>query len=64
MGIKLTDCVLLCAFQVVADGETMGMELTSQGAGTYWYLPPECFETGGSSAPRISNKASVVMCLL
>jgi tousled-like kinase len=20
-----------------------GMELTSQGAGTYWYLPPECF---------------------
>ena len=22
------------------------MELTSQGAGTYWYLPPECFVTG------------------
>lgn len=21
------------------------MELTSQGAGTYWYLPPECFVT-------------------
>jgi tousled-like kinase len=21
------------------------MELTSQGAGTYWYLPPECFMT-------------------
>jgi tousled-like kinase len=21
------------------------MELTSQGAGTYWYLPPECFDT-------------------
>jgi len=22
------------------------MELTSQGCGTYWYLPPECFITG------------------
>ena len=21
------------------------MELTSQGVGTYWYLPPECFDT-------------------
>lgn len=28
----------------------MGMELTSQGAGTYWYLPPECFQTGSSSS--------------
>ena len=26
--------------------ESMSIELTSQGAGTYWYLPPECFETG------------------
>ncbi len=35
----------------------MGMELTSQGAGTYWYLPPECFELGvPGQAPRISNK--------
>ncbi len=24
------------------------MELTSQGAGTYWYLPPECFVTSAS----------------
>ena len=38
----------------------MGMELTSQGAGTYWYLPPECFEMGGhQGAPRISNKVCV-----
>eukprot|EP00826_Nyctotherus_ovalis_P034383 TRINITY_DN2854_c0_g1_i4.p1 TRINITY_DN2854_c0_g1~~TRINITY_DN2854_c0_g1_i4.p1 ORF type:complete len:320 (-),score=76.18 TRINITY_DN2854_c0_g1_i4:54-1013(-) len=22
------------------------IELTSQGVGTYWYLPPECFDTG------------------
>lgn len=33
------------------------MELTSQGAGTYWYLPPECFVT--SQAVRISNKVDV-----
>ena len=31
------------------------MELTSQGAGTYWYLPPECFETG-QRPPLITNK--------
>jgi tousled-like kinase len=33
------------------------MELTSQGAGTYWYLPPECFVT--SQSVRISNKVDV-----
>jgi hypothetical protein len=41
----------------------MGMELTSQGAGTYWYLPPECFETGGGTAPRISNKVCMNVCV-
>ena len=34
-----------------------GMELTSQGAGTYWYLPPECFMTDDNV--RISNKVDV-----
>lgn len=34
-----------------------GMELTSQGAGTMWYLPPECFET--SRQARISIKVDV-----
>jgi tousled-like kinase len=34
------------------------MELTSQGAGTYWYLPPECFEKG-DEAPRISPKVDI-----
>ena len=38
------------------DGATQGLELTSQGAGTYWYLPPECFETG-TRPPLITNKA-------
>ena len=29
-----------------------------QGAGTYWYLPPECFVVGAGRAPMISNKVS------
>lgn len=33
------------------------MELTSQGAGTYWYLPPECFILDENV--RISNKVDV-----
>ncbi|KAJ7296141.1 hypothetical protein O6H91_Y141400 [Diphasiastrum complanatum] len=36
---------------------SQGMELTSQGAGTYWYLPPECFEI--SKTPLISSKVDV-----
>ncbi len=43
---------------MVDDGQTQGMELTSQGAGTYWYLPPECFVVKPGAAPIISNKAS------
>ena len=45
----------------VGHGETMGQELTSRGAGTYWYLPPEVFE--GS---LISSKVDVwsVGCML
>uniref|UniRef100_A0A4W5RRA4 non-specific serine/threonine protein kinase n=1 Tax=Hucho hucho TaxID=62062 RepID=A0A4W5RRA4_9TELE len=35
-----------------------GMDLTSQGAGTYWYLPPECFVVG-KEPPKISNKVDV-----
>ena len=45
--------------KVVDDGQTQGMELTSQGAGTYWYLPPECFVVRHDAAPIISNKVSV-----
>ncbi|OAE27896.1 hypothetical protein AXG93_2334s1200 [Marchantia polymorpha subsp. ruderalis] len=36
---------------------SQGMELTSQGAGTYWYLPPECFEV--HKVPLISSKVDV-----
>ncbi|KAJ6827076.1 serine/threonine-protein kinase TOUSLED [Iris pallida] len=39
------------------DVGSQGMELTSQGAGTYWYLPPECFEL--SKIPLISSKVDV-----
>ncbi|XP_033113034.1 serine/threonine-protein kinase tousled-like 2 isoform X1 [Anneissia japonica] len=35
-----------------------GMDLTSQGAGTYWYLPPECFVVG-KGPPKISSKVDV-----
>jgi len=34
------------------------IDLTSQGAGTYWYLPPECFVIG-KSPPKISSKVDV-----
>ena len=38
----------------------LDMELTSQGAGTYWYLPPECFATATLENPvRISGKVDV-----
>ena len=33
------------------------MELTSQGAGTFWYLPPECFGTGTTN--KISPKVDI-----
>ncbi|CAH8362422.1 unnamed protein product [Eruca vesicaria subsp. sativa] len=52
---KVTDFGLS---KIVEDNaSTQGMELTSQGAGTYWYLPPECFEL--SRTPMISSKVDV-----
>nr|XP_043633643.1 serine/threonine-protein kinase TOUSLED-like [Erigeron canadensis] len=39
------------------DVGSQGMKLTSQGAGTYWYLPPECFEL--NKIPLISSKVDV-----
>ncbi|KAG7671198.1 hypothetical protein KSW81_003336 [Nannochloris sp. 'desiccata'] len=51
---KITDFGLS---KVVEEGHTQGMELTSQGAGTYWYLPPECFDV--KTTPLISNKVDV-----
>ena len=55
-GIKITDFGLSKIMEP-ADTETTGIELTSQGAGTYWYLPPECFQC--DQAPKISSKVDV-----
>ncbi|MEQ2157348.1 hypothetical protein GOODEAATRI_000938 [Goodea atripinnis] len=54
--IKITDFGL----SKIMDGDSSAddMELTSQGAGTYWYLPPECFVVG-KDPPKISNKVDV-----
>ena len=41
----------------MSENETK-MMLTSQGAGTYWYLPPECFKYN----PHISTKVDVWSC--
>lgn len=42
---------------VEEESGSQGMELTSQGAGTYWYLPPECFDL--NKTPLISSKVDV-----
>ena len=55
-GIKITDFGLSKIMEP-ADTESTGIELTSQGAGTYWYLPPECFLC--DRAPKISSKVDV-----
>jgi tousled-like kinase len=52
---KVTDFGLSKIFENEGDDS---MELTSQGAGTYWYLPPECFEVG-KVPPKISSKVDV-----
>lgn len=54
--IKITDFGL--SKIVDDDSSSDGLELTSQGAGTYWYLPPECFVVG-KDPPKISNKVDV-----
>lgn len=43
--------------KVAEEGKTHALELTSQGAGTYWYLPPECFQQAEGNPPIISSKA-------
>ncbi|XP_029641436.1 serine/threonine-protein kinase tousled-like 2 isoform X2 [Octopus bimaculoides] len=55
--IKITDFGL----SKIMDDENYsdaGMDLTSQGAGTYWYLPPECFVVG-KTPPKISSRVDV-----
>ncbi|CAD5217033.1 unnamed protein product [Bursaphelenchus okinawaensis] len=56
--VKITDFGLSKTLEDSEDGHSI--ELTSQGAGTYWYLPPETFQHfSHGAAPRISNKVDV-----
>ena len=55
--VKITDFGLSKIMDEADEGMT-SVELTSQGAGTYWYLPPECFDRG-DAPPRISSKVDV-----
>lgn len=58
-NIKITDFGLSKQFDEGLSPRE-GMDLTSQGAGTYWYLPPECFVRGpGGQPPKIDNKVDV-----
>jgi len=57
--VKLTDFGL--SKILPEDGCEDSIDLTSQGAGTYWYLPPECFVVG-KAPPKISSKVSNVVC--
>uniref|UniRef100_T1JAB8 Protein kinase domain-containing protein n=1 Tax=Strigamia maritima TaxID=126957 RepID=T1JAB8_STRMM len=53
--IKITDFGLSKIMDEENYNPDHGMDLTSQGAGTYWYLPPECFVVG-KTPPKISSK--------
>lgn len=52
--IKISDFGLC---KIVEDS-TERVELTSQGVGTYWYQPPECFEVG-LNPPLICSKVDI-----
>lgn len=56
--MKITDFGLS---KIMDDPSASKLELTSQGVGTYWYLPPECFgaEDSINSQPKISNKVDI-----
>ncbi|VDP23525.1 unnamed protein product, partial [Soboliphyme baturini] len=56
--VKLTDFGLSKVMEDDKYDPSVGMDLTSQGAGTYWYLPPECFVIG-QQPPKISSKVDV-----
>ncbi|BFY97086.1 hypothetical protein BsWGS_00126 [Bradybaena similaris] len=56
--IKITDFGLSKVMDETNFHPETGMDLTSQGAGTYWYLPPECFVVG-KTPPKISSKVDV-----
>ncbi len=54
MEVKISDFGLA----KIMEGNRENIELTSQGVGTYWYLPPECFDTS-RNPPGISSKVDI-----
>ncbi|KAL7673240.1 hypothetical protein ACOME3_008108 [Neoechinorhynchus agilis] len=56
--VKLTDFGLSKQMHDDVYDPERGMDLTSQGAGTYWYLPPEVF-VQSLKPPKISSKVDV-----
>lgn len=56
--VKITDFGLSKIMDDEHYNPDHGMDLTSPGAGTYWYLPPECFQIG-PNPPKISSKVDV-----
>jgi tousled-like kinase len=64
VNVSLLNCISLdfgLAKVIDEANEGTSMELTSQGAGTYWYLPPECFEKGPN--PPRSDSLNTVLAL-
>lgn len=55
-AIKITDFGLSKIMEGENDDHDLGIELTSQFAGTYWYLPPETFVV---PPPKITCKVDV-----
>ncbi|KAK0421275.1 hypothetical protein QR680_015151 [Steinernema hermaphroditum] len=56
LEVKITDFGL----SKIMDSCDGSIELTSVGAGTLWYLPPECFPHGpGAARPKICSKVDV-----
>lgn len=56
--VKITDFGLSKVLDEKDEGNT-SVELTSQGAGTYWYLPPECFCSADDLPPRYLSPTSI-----
>lgn len=53
--LKITDFGLCKTMDILQNNQDM--ELTFKGAGTYWYLPPECFSEG--KLTKINQKVDI-----
>ena len=59
MEVKISDFGLAKIIDNVNDNS---IQLTTFGAGTYWYLPPECFDNGNIRNITINNKVDIWSC--